>query len=460
MSVFKGWVPTITGKLSFSQIGNFSTKTGKRCSATYKNSAGCKEFIAWQKRMSKDTPSLSRLINLASSTKKMVFFLEAKESPGFVPISNSIDLSEPKFVHDSKAMLKGSVLVHGRPGWFSGNQEVSRFKSKVKSIKIGRNIKIQNVASATLGTIAKTFTEKDLWAKAEFELLRSGECKIHIVDYYPKIKNANASSAAEIQNVLADQIFFFLRDLTHKHYHHSDEADQTTVTYPSDDDDYLWRRETLYSLSRIAMQARRKNDHTDCKTALGLIAYAKAFQRHLGNWCAVGGGATSTVVEPALLNGGIPEFVPYDFTSMQSSLESTIRHLEWQNSLKFQTIAYLTAAFGIGTAVLFSTLNLIPPPASDVSAGASLPSSTVWVVGVVSKFHHFIFLGLLGSCLSMYFIIFDRKKRLDGMRRILKAISGSLYPHIKFSRPAWFVVVGISFLISALLLMIGTLVIV
>jgi len=429
MTDFKGWVPTITGKLSFSEIGNFNSKTGKRCCLTFKGNSNLLEVIAWQKRVSKDTPKIVRVLSpLTRNTKKLLFLYKAKEAGGFVPVPFDTTSSQQDFIMDSKAVLQGQVLVYGLPGLLQKkNKSVSRFiKSFKKNLKIAKNS--PDVSHSLLTNIPhfeqaeNGLSPSDLWAIAQVDLLRSGECKVRIKSHNKK-SNQECDANTEIEQEISNQIFFFIRDLTHKHYHHAEEEDQTSVTYASVDD-YTWRRETLYSLSRIAIQSRRKNSHADCKSALGLIAYARAFQKQFGSWCA-DAPYFDYSLKPVPRQGGIPEFVQYDFTSMQASLEATIKQLEWKNSLKVQKIALIITIFGIGSALLLGVIGLNP---SDNN-----PEFLESFTGKVAN-HPLHLLGILVAfCLLAYFAILDRSKKMEGIRKFITALLGSLYSIIKWS---------------------------
>lgn len=150
---------------------------------------------------------------------------------------------------------------------------------------------------------------------------------------------------------LANQFFFFLKDLAHRHYHHNHIADRTGVTYPEEDDEQ-WRRETAYSLTRMTLQARRRNNIHKYKNALGMLAYADTFQKHIAYWRYT---KSSLEKKSTKLRSS---FIPYDFEAVRSSMESSLRTLEWKSQRTYTNIALVVAlyfgfisALGVATAI-------------------------------------------------------------------------------------------------------------
>jgi hypothetical protein len=82
---------------------------------------------------------------------------------------------------------------------------------------------------------------------------------------------------AEVLRPLVAQCFYFLRDITHRHQHHSRHSDTLTTVWPADDSS-LWIRETLYELYRRVIMLRRQRSPRGQEDAVGILAYVSAFE--------------------------------------------------------------------------------------------------------------------------------------------------------------------------------------
>jgi hypothetical protein len=157
---------------------------------------------------------------------------------------------------------------------------------------------------------------------------------------------------------VAEQSFFVIRDLTHQHYHHEKSSDLlTTVTPWIDTKDEDWRRETQYGLMRMAIALRRADTAQSYREALGVVAYADAFQKHLCGWYSTPTGiAASSAVR-----------FQYDFAALRASIEASLKVRELKDS---NVRARLFFAFG----TLVTAMTVIIP----AYRGARPDVSGVW----------------------------------------------------------------------------------
>ena len=115
-----------------------------------------------------------------------------------------------------------------------------------------------------------------------FTLMRTGEARLWFA-------TEHASLNEEEHEQLARQAYFFLKDMTHRHVHHDQLDDQITplIRFKNStaadrrDSEIAWRRETLWSLSRVADKRMGSDKLNDLREALGMLAYADAFQNSL-----------------------------------------------------------------------------------------------------------------------------------------------------------------------------------
>jgi hypothetical protein len=83
-----------------------------------------------------------------------------------------------------------------------------------------------------------------------------------------------------IIHILASQLFFFLKDIGHRHQHHDETTDQIVLLYEtSPDEDSSWRNKTLFSIYRKVIQIKRDPHISTFSDSLGLIAYADSFTK-------------------------------------------------------------------------------------------------------------------------------------------------------------------------------------
>jgi hypothetical protein len=114
----------------------------------------------------------------------------------------------------------------------------------------------------------------------EFALFRTGEVRIWMDD-------AIAETLDEKQRRdVTRQSYFFIKDMVHHHVHHDAKSDQITPlteigALGADDGEEHWRRDTVWSLSRALDALARKGTLQDLREALGILAYADAFQQTL-----------------------------------------------------------------------------------------------------------------------------------------------------------------------------------
>lgn len=215
-----------------------------------------------------------------------------------------------------------------------------------------------------------------VFGKVHVRLVRTGQCTITVDPTHlftiETIKRAQAGEAAlwkaheaeiyEECRSVAEQCFFVIRDLTHQHYHHEKSSDLlTTVTDWDENNDEDWRRETQYGLMRMAIALRRNDTAQHYRQALGVIAYADAFQKHLCGWYTAGKG----VVAASAVR------FQYDFAALRSSIDASLKVRELKDAN-----ARARLFFAFGTLVTALTL-IVPafrgttPDVSDVPLGGA-----------------------------------------------------------------------------------------
>jgi hypothetical protein len=183
---------------------------------------------------------------------------------------------------------------------------------------------------------------------AHFVLYRSGELRLRFFlnDLTSRFCAVPAGSSnfdsldttqklkISLINELSAHFYYFVRDISHKHYHHHKTSDHILLCLSTGPfDDYTWRRETLYALTRAALHSRRLDDLLAYRNAKGLIAYADLFQSN-----------NSKIIRTkenylAIIDN--PNSIKYDFNHLISSVEARADEKLWRYDGRVQLFAIL-----------------------------------------------------------------------------------------------------------------------
>lgn len=183
-----------------------------------------------------------------------------------------------------------------------------------------------------------------------FALFRTGEFRLwfSMKDLLGREVHSGAVPPSDDEIKLADalppQVFFLVKDAAHKHYHHEPDSDQLLPLTKMEhartpeahrQNEISWRRETLWGLARVISQYRRNDALYDYKKAMGVLAYADAFQSTLAR-----------VARPMAMEAEIEdhkELTVYDFAHTKASVEAMEGLASWRKSGLIQLFA---AMFG------------------------------------------------------------------------------------------------------------------
>lgn len=372
MATFVGWSPTILGRVAFSRIGDHcppgsvvanETKSLGQLFGVTKRTSRDGPFVAWlTARMGRypytdwaifldvrsgqlpfekdacedaadDSPAVVlRTDDRAELAGRMYFVNGASAAIG--PGAETAMASVRDFVH---LAMGGRTPLRAKTNAFHAAKEA--ISSAVAGLfTVNRRSQptpitgVVDVVLSRSGMVTLTVNPGELLTTEEFKAAhRSGTT----------LDETSLSVAAELERI-ANQAFFALRDLTHQHYHHKARSDLlTTVTpwTPGTDED--WRRQTQYGLTRMAIAVRRRNQAASYRQALGIVAYADAFQRHFCGWTAdssAGGGARNSSVS-----------FKYDFAALRASIEASLKVRELKDA---NGRARLFFAFGTAVTAL------------------------------------------------------------------------------------------------------------
>jgi hypothetical protein len=118
--------------------------------------------------------------------------------------------------------------------------------------------------------------------RSKFVLKRNGVCTVFPPCWndFELLKNTLSyyeNNKAALQHDIADQIYFFIRDLSHQHQHHEPDADTIITTQPTTKNDTLWSDQVFYALYHHIIGAKRKQNSLEHVRILGILAYIRSF---------------------------------------------------------------------------------------------------------------------------------------------------------------------------------------
>jgi hypothetical protein len=267
---FKGWVPTVTGRLSFSLIrGN---EEGYNCNL---NTNINRFVIGTSKRYLSDSVLPKFIIRHLLNHEPDYWFV-CLASSGNDPANSSDSLEGKIFIFDNKLR------------W----QQINAFiKNKVDLLEKSSDDDLNTIFNRIVTESDEHLLNQSLSA-CDFVLKRNGITELRISQDIlektsPEAPKISVNSKGELENIKnrCAQMFFFLKDLTHIHQHHASSMDTLVTVYPViDNKDCRWKSETLRVLQRKILEYKRliSRDsnggvHSIRDSALGTLSYMKSF---------------------------------------------------------------------------------------------------------------------------------------------------------------------------------------
>lgn len=268
---FRSWLPTVSGRLSFSSFGHSIYPRATR----YTNRASGDErfLICFQRRIGIDAalPFASAFANaLWDRDGDFIYVTLCKAVP-----------------HEDRPQeaLVGDVFILQRKVVGSEAQQV---------VDALRKLLARYKEAEFAGKLSKYIEHewdrccRDLDRMCAFrvamEVCRSGKTTIEIDDAtlvrtdWPSLGDT-PQDREKFAHRLAAQIFYFLRDIGHHHQHHDPATDTIVDLFPFDGrDDFSWREQVLYNIYRTIIQYKRNPKNKQFHECVGLLAYASTFQ--------------------------------------------------------------------------------------------------------------------------------------------------------------------------------------
>ncbi|MDI4234756.1 hypothetical protein OZ411_18290 [Bradyrhizobium sp. Arg237L] len=262
---YAGWIPTVNGRLSFRHIGDARRPT----ESIFANlDTGAERIIvAYQHRPLSDI-LFPRLIHwLYDISGDFWFALTAK--------SNNSPL-----VAD---WISGKIhIFKSRADWrTSADQAVRSYVHEINALRFSNAADIPAQAHLAFDRARKLVDEcADI--EVDFDLDRNGEVYFgNPVFREQALQRASEEFAANgghnIRKWVADQCYFFLRDLSHAHQQHESSSDTILILQDRRSDDIQWRKNIIYSLQYAIIRFKRDPDARSTLRAMGILAYCNSF---------------------------------------------------------------------------------------------------------------------------------------------------------------------------------------
>lgn len=296
---FRGWVPTVAGNLSFSAFGETTFPTP----AVTANVTDQKTryVVSYQARHCGDyiAPIFRDFIGKHFFRVKGTFrflCIAKATSPG---LNRQETLEGRLFVFHDKQTWRNLV----EPLVKDSQESLERFRDN----PMGNDLLV-HFEPRFQQLIAEIPSRSSLWA--DFILDRSGVVEIRSDINQEKSEDAprfpqGKNRQNRLLHAVVEQLYYFLRDIGHRHQHHHPKTD-TIIGIHANADDIEWRLSTLFSMYRKIIHYKRHPEKKVFFNSLGVLAYAKTFRQ---------------ICEKQLPDGAFDRFPDYYDANMEQSIE-------------------------------------------------------------------------------------------------------------------------------------------
>ncbi len=259
---FVGWVPNISGRLSFSNLSASELTVEARNLPVPPDSGAPRYVFAYHRRVTNDDHLKELVRSLLRPITKHALRIDWGLSDAFHFIA-ALKADE------GDTALTGNVYILKNykfsKAWISSFRD---FESDLHAATAAGNSQADTceVFLSELARLADSESPSH-FISSDIRLERSGKCCVQ--------------SAVEVQSTWppspfwrSNHAFNFVRDLFHSHYHHAGTDDAFTAL----SEEASWERATDQSLYRAILQARRRRLPSYVAEAQGRLAYLKAFR--------------------------------------------------------------------------------------------------------------------------------------------------------------------------------------
>lgn len=326
-NTFIGWIPNVAGRLSFSHIG--STNFPTRCLKNNQGNGFGRRLAVAQRRKLNDwlLPDWYFKFLYGFSSDWIFVFIGESCPDRFDQIARMqgelfvIEKCTWELIadHDGYVSLKDYFVGEFFP-WVK--ERISELPSGRIPEKSAQHIREHSLFSY----IVKIRRSGVLWM-----LPNHIASDIHFSEGY--IQSEQPPSGNDVAYV-ANQAFFFLKDISHKHQHHHQSSD-TITELGRLDKRHSWIAQTHYRIHRKIIELRRSSNPRKLYNASGILAYLNALK--------------SAVNFTAVTKHRGP--LTYNHAEIEQSLKSSLEVMKWKqaqlNIIKTALPALSLAALGV-----------------------------------------------------------------------------------------------------------------
>ena len=287
---YVGWIPTITGNLSFSSIGQGAYPSPCHRASYIDVESGARYTIVAQRRRTSDSQVILDLFgDIIDHMRNRQGYFNFFSVFVCMPDDDFNTNRGMCYAIAGKRMPNAESIVDS----IAKVESLDEFRTKMKELYgiLDRSIVApssnrlgENESPNGLGNddgLLKKGLEKDIYTGfcAPVEMRRDGRLTI----LFGEENGSSLSENGDQADDLASQMFYFLRDITHNHQHHESSSDTIIDIFECSKVENRWKKETQYALYRSVISFRRAGTVSHLIRSLGIIAYARAFQRlHVG----------------------------------------------------------------------------------------------------------------------------------------------------------------------------------
>lgn len=380
---YRGWIPTITGQLSFSHFGKceiYETRSVNRADPSKRYLLSAQMRSTWDVLV----PFRKHLGEFITGLRGQLYFVcYAETKPTTTPKDDQGALVGRAFIIETGARWNDVVS----PELDRTVDELNAYAYSATALPIAEHFEHR------LATLDSICTENCAF-QGNFHLKRNGVIDVYIDEHVKTAKNApkfpdHALARKHVRHILAAQLFSFIRDIGHQHQHHNPKTDTIVDLHEfSDDDDVTWRKHTLYGIYRRIISYKRRPVVDHQLMSLGLLAYAKAFR----NVCDGEG------IE------GLPPYNDHETRESIVATEARVRHAEQKRQDRIGVVR--TAGFALA-ALIVSIAGLVklgPPGQAQIAVAPEL----VWFSKAVTE-HPFLMILFLATVFYSARVLFAGK---------------------------------------------------
>lgn len=361
---YAGWVPNVGSHLSFSLIGAGRNPGVAHYTQTY-DGRNCRMACVFQRRETDDFLSWRWLTRLFAPDVVQHWLLIGSTRPVTSHVCIVADACGDKTIQtatDEQGAMVGSIYMmpHQSP-----KRQLSQkwMLHEARALIAPRYIRTDKQLDDMCEELGRHVRWRNPgFIRVEFALMRTGELRL----WYDE-ETLALDIRSERLVTTARQAYFFVKDMVHHHTHHEPSSDQITPLTPvgtqtaarRQSGEENWRRETVWSLSRAVEILLRAGKLIDLRQAMGILAYADAFQKTLLPYLRNADNSSAFVPNSSVY--------AYDYSHMKDSTRILI---EQAQARRTHISSMLIAALASSIAALSLLSSLVSTHNSSIDSTA------------------------------------------------------------------------------------------